>query len=264
MRHDVFALLDEGDLAQLEEPSVRETGLRKKKPPKPEIIRPWGGMYQSRSDSFEQLLDPQYGPWSVVYATWLGEKVPVVVSPESEPDLRDIALHLHPSTGLLYVRGVFPNEDGSFKRGYLQRYLKGMLNKPRIIQVNHKTRQTLDNRLDALEVVIPIVNQHHRESTGRGKTGYRGVTMLSRKRLKSGRPAQFPKKPYKVEFSFGPDYYYWQTWENPEEAARVYDRNVTKLLRGVLPDEDLVRLLNFPEEFRASNERWQIDEDVPF
>lgn len=255
---------DSFDLLTEVAPAPTEPRRRKKR--LPEYSRkgvsgvPWDGF----ADSLELVLDPSFGEWAVLYATFRKQLYPVVVRPEHASEYANVPLHLVMSLqGEFYVRGSFPREGKKKKvRRYLHQEICGVPdNCPLDVEVHHKTRMTLDNRFDKsnqtgnLEVVVKRLNNLLRGDVGVGTSKYVGVCyqrghFSQRKSAWSAR-----RKPYRAECRFGRERYFLGYFMTEVEAAKVYDAKVLELLKsqkgfvgGILPLDQVNRLINFKKD----------------
>lgn len=150
---------------------------------------------------------------------------------------------LHFNGSGYYARAYLGRVDGKQTQRYLHRFL---VTPPVGYEVHHLDGDGLNNQRDNLAFVT---RQHHLSIGGKrrpNKSGYRGVTKRTDKRILS----------FRVQIMQNRQHVYGASFKTAEEAARAYDAKARELF-GPLAYQ------NFPAEAAKQRDRGAQNGDEP-
>lgn len=97
------------------------------------------------------------------------------------------------------------------------------------VEVDHKNGNSMDNRICNLRICSRTENAQSRKVNRNSKTGFRGVTVHSRKyQNKDGSFSDFTR--YRAILYFNKKTIYLGYFRDPEEAAYVYDQALIQMV----------------------------------
>jgi hypothetical protein len=93
-----------------------------------------------------------------------------------------------------------------------------IMNPPLDLQIDHKNKDTLDNRRSNLRICTHSQNQMNRGKTRANTAGYKGVNLDKRRK----------RKKYRVRITANRKTHYLGSFEKPDDAGAAYKKAIKK------------------------------------